>query len=369
MKFFISGLILCCALAAQTTIPKPLEIYVVDVEGGKADLWVMPSGETLLVDTGSPGGQDARRILEVMAAAHVSKIDNLLLTHYHSDHVGGLQELAPQIPPISHFFDHGPTVEDGLDGRQPEMVPGFQAAYAKLYSKAQHTVLKVGDRIPLPGVDWRIVTSAGKLMRTALPGGGKANQSCQGAERETDRHDPENGQSAGSVITFGRFRAVDLGDLTSDREYDLMCPKNPIGKVDVYFVSNHGMDNASTPELVHAIEPRVAVIQNGPRKGATVNTLKTLYSSPGLQSIWQLHWAERSGMEYNPAGIYIANVESAERLAKLLLGPPTVPGHAGMGADPDDKARWLKLSVQPSGAFTIENSRDGFTRTYLPSRR
>ena len=105
--------------AAQRTSSKPLEIYVVDTEGGKADLWVTPSGQTLLIDAGNPGGRDTDRIVEVMAAAGVKRIDYLLLTHYHSDHVGGVQELVKRIPPITHFLDHGPTVEDGINGHQP----------------------------------------------------------------------------------------------------------------------------------------------------------------------------------------------------------------------------------------------------------
>ena len=120
-------------LIARQTPSKPLEIYVVDTEGGKADLWITPAGQTLLIDAGSPGARDADRILEVMAAAGVTKIDYLLLTHYHVDHVGGVQELATRVPAIARFLDHGPTVEDGAEGHQREQVPGFQAAYAELF--------------------------------------------------------------------------------------------------------------------------------------------------------------------------------------------------------------------------------------------
>ncbi len=240
-------------LAAQGTSSKPLEIYVVDVEGGKADLWVTPSGQSLLVDTGSPGGRDTDRIMEVMKAAGVTKLDYLLLTHYHVDHVGGVQELVSRLPPIAHYLDHGPTVEDGKDGHQREQVAGFQAAYAELYGKAQHTVLKPGDRIPIPGLDWRIVTSAGEFITTPLPGGGQPNPACAGTTRETVARDPENGQSVGSVVSFGAFRALDFADLTKDVEHDLMCPNNPIGTVDLFFASNHGSNNANSTEFIHGI--------------------------------------------------------------------------------------------------------------------
>jgi beta-lactamase superfamily II metal-dependent hydrolase len=351
--------------AAERKSTKPLEIYVADVEGGKADLWVTPSGQTLLIDTGSPGGRDSARILQMMQEAGVKQIDNVLLTHYHSDHVGGLQELVTHIPPVKHFYDHGATIEDGLNGHQPEMVPGFQAAYAKIYAKAQHTILKPGDRIPIAGLDWRIVTAGGKITKTPLAGAGKPNASCEGQQRTGDNHDPENGQSVGSVISFGRFRAVDLGDLTTDKEYDLMCPNNPIGKVDLYFVSNHGLDNASTPEFVHGIQPRVAIDQNSLHKGATLQTLKTLYSSPGLESIWELHWGAAAGIEYNSAGLFIANVEEPATLAKILTEPPTRPGQHGFHRSPPHTPAYLiKVSVRPGGTFTISNSRNGYSKTY-----
>jgi beta-lactamase superfamily II metal-dependent hydrolase len=364
--------------AAQHKSTKPLEIYVVDTEGGKADLWVTPSGQTLLIDTGNPGERDTDRIVQVMAAAGVKKIDYLLLTHYHSDHVGGLQELVKRIPPITHFLDHGPTVEDGVNGHQPEMVPGFQAAYAQIYSKAQHTVLKPGDRIPISGLDWRIVSSAGKVIKTALPGGGKPNPACAQAHRTFDPHDPDNGQSVGSVITFGRFRAVDLGDLTSDIEYDLMCPNDPIGTVDMYFVSNHGSNNASSPEFVHAIQPRVVILQNGPRKGGDVETFQTLYSSPGIQDIWELHWGYGAGIEYNSPGIFIANIDDPAKIANVLTTPPRPPGMRHTPPSPASRAErakaaahtpayWIKISVQTDGSFTVTNSRNGYGKTYAPA--
>jgi beta-lactamase superfamily II metal-dependent hydrolase len=270
------------ALAAQTPAPRPVEIFVVDTEGGKADLWVTPSGQTLLIDAGSPGGRDTDRILEVMNAAGVKQIDYLLLTHYHVDHVGGVQELVKRLPPIAHFIDHGPTVEDGADGHQREQVAGFQTAYADIYSKAQHLVVKPGDRLPIPGLDWRIVAAGGKVLKTPLPGGGRQNPECAGAQRQAEARDPENGQSVGSIVTIGAFRALDFGDLTRDVEFDLVCPGNPVGTVDLYFASNHGSNNANSAALIHAVQPRAAIVQNGTNKGASVEMFQALRSTPGF---------------------------------------------------------------------------------------
>ena len=157
--------------SAQTKPAKTLDIYVTDTEGGKATLFVSPTGETVLIDTGNPGQRDLDRILAVIKEANVKQIDHLILTHYHVDHIGGLQELAKQIP-IKDFIDHGPSVEPR------EQVQGFQAAYAELYAKAKHTVAKPGDKVLVGGLDWRIVTSAGKAITAPLPGGGKPNPLC-----------------------------------------------------------------------------------------------------------------------------------------------------------------------------------------------
>ena len=173
---------------------KPLEIYIVDTEGGKSDLYVLPSGETVLLDGGNPGTRDVDRLQEVMAAAGVTKIDYMLLTHYHVDHVGAVQEIVKRLPPIGTFIDHGPTVEGGVDGQQREQVAGFQAAYAEIYGKAKHIVVKPGDKLPIPGVDWRIATAGGKVIKTPLvPTAGKPNPACANVQRPTEARDPENG--------------------------------------------------------------------------------------------------------------------------------------------------------------------------------
>ena len=340
---------------------KPLEIYVVDVEGGKADLWVTPTGQTLLIDTGSPGGRDTDRIQEVMAAAGVHEINYLLTTHYHVDHAGGLQELVKRIPPIGHFLDHGPTVEDGAEGHQREQVPGFQAAYAEIYGKSQHTVLKVGDKIPLPGVDWRIVTSAGKVTKTSLPGGGKPSAECAGVARPEISRDPENAQSVGSVISYGGFRALDFGDLTGNIEYDLVCPSNPIGTVDLFFASNHGLAGANIPPFVHTIAPRVVIVQNSAGKGASIDMFKAMRTSRGLEDIWTLHWGNAAGIEWNSPGALIANGTDPATLAAVLTAP-AAPTRGG--GPPHAPAYWVKISVERDGSFTVTNSRNSFSRSY-----
>ena len=324
--------LLVSAPGAQTRpvkVAKTFDFYVIDVEGGAATLFVTPTGETAMIDSGNPGPRDLDRIMAVLTEVGVKEIDYLISTHYHVDHIGGMQELAKRIP-IKHFVDHGPNSEER------EQVAGFQAAYAELYGKAKHTVVKPGDKLPITGVEWRIVTAAGKAIKTPLPGsgGGKPNAACADFKPKDANPLDENGQSVGSVIWFGKFRLIDLGDLLWNREFDLMCPTNPIGTVDLYIVSHHGTDPSGSKALVHGLEPRVAISQNGTRKGGTLQTAQTLYSSPRFEDHWQMHWSYNVGTEYNPAGLFIANIDEPSVIAAVLTAPPSLAGGAPAGAAP-----------------------------------
>jgi beta-lactamase superfamily II metal-dependent hydrolase len=395
----VLGVALVAGLLAQTPAGKTLDIYVADTEGGKAALFVTPSGETVLIDAGNPGPRDHDRIAAMFEHAGVKDIDHLILTHYHVDHVGGVAELAKRFP-IAHFVDHGPTVEP------KEQVQGFQDAYAALYKAAKHTVVKPGDRVPVAGLDWRIVTAGAAAIKTALPGAGQANAECASFAKK-DANVDENNQSVGSVVTFGQFKLIDLGDLMWNNEFDLVCPRNMVGNVDLYMVTHHGLDASGSPALVRGVRPRVAVMQNGTRKGGTPNTLQTLRSSPGFEDVWQLHWSYNAMIEHNPPGVFIANVDDLPTIAGILTAPPPAPrggggggggggaqaaapaaapqapgtapaqgaaggGGAGGGrqgrgggAAAHSPAYWIKISVEPSGTFTVTNSRNNFSKTYV----
>lgn len=379
LAFLPSFVLWTAAGSAQTKPAKTLDIYYIDTEGGLSALYVSPAGESLLIDTGNPGGRDSGRILDALHAAGVQQVDHMLLTHYHSDHVGGLQELSKQIP-IKHFYDHGPSSEP------KEQVPGFQAMYAELTAKAAHTVVKPGDRIPLAGASVIVVTAAGQTLKTPIkgaPGAGKPNPACADFKpRDESRVDPDNHQSVGVVVSVGKFRTVNLGDFTYNREQQLMCPTNPIGTVDLYMTSHHGIDQSGSPALVHGLRPRVAVMNNGTRKGGAVPTMMTLYTSPGLENVWQLHWAYAAGLELNAPSLFIANVEDAATMANVLQNPPPTfgqapargagaPGAAGRPGGPGGgrgghtgPAFLIKVSAQADGSFTVTNTRNNFSKTY-----
>jgi competence protein ComEC len=348
---------------AQTAPVQTLDIYVIDVEGGNATLFVAPSGESLLIDTGNAGPaavRDADRIVAAARVAGVTRIDTLITTHWHGDHFGGMAELAARLP-IQHFVDHGPNVQPAAATDE------FLAKiYPQLYARAKHTVAKPGTRISLAGVDVLVVTSAGATISDALPGAGSANPYCSSFKPgENNAEDP---MSVGTYVRFGKFRTLHLGDLTKNKEFALMCPNNRIGTVDVLLGLHHGVDTSNSEVLVHALRPRVAVMNNGTRKGGQPDVMRTLHSSPGLEDLWQMHFSQLSGQEYTVPGMFIANVLD-EPLAAMAVAPIAAP--PGPNAPPppahNGTAYWIKVAARADGTFTVTNGRNGFSKVYAAS--
>jgi competence protein ComEC len=332
MKPFLALLPLVFALPAPLpAAEKPLDVYFVDVEGGQATLFLSPSGESMLIDTGWDGfnGRDADRIAAVAKLAGIKQIDFLVITHYHADHVGGVPQLAARIP-IKNFVDHGALLEPGQEK--------IYNAYTKAREAGHHLEVKAGDTVPIKGIDVKVLSAAG----SGIAGAGKPNPYCTDPQtRPVDAS--ENARSVGSLISYGNFRMIDLGDLTWNKEYELMCPNNKVGTVDVYVVTHHGMNMSGHPAIVNALHPRVAIMNNGARKGGTPEAWTTVHAAPGIQDIWQLHYAVAGGAKTNAAEENIAN-----------------PSEEG------DMGHWLKLSAQPDGVFTVTNGRTGSSKTYKP---
>ncbi|MCU1261604.1 MAG: beta-lactamase domain protein [Bryobacterales bacterium] len=333
MKSILAFLAFLCAFPAAAA--KPLDVYFVDVEGGQATLFVSPSGQSMLVDTGWAGfnNRDADRIAAVAKLAGIKQIDYLVTTHYHSDHVGGVPQLSAKLP-IRNFVDHGALLEPAQEK--------LYSAYTAVRDSGKHIEAKPGETIPIKGIDVKVLSAAGNEITSALPGAGQPNPYCKDPQaRPVDT--TENARSLGTLITYGKFRIIDLGDLTWNKEYELVCPNNKVGTVDVYLVTHHGMNMSSHPAIVDALHPRVAIMNNGARKGGTPEAWTTIHDAPGIQDIWQLHYAVAGGSKTNAAEELIAN-----------------PSEEG------DKGNWLKLSAQPDGVFTVTNGRTGFSKTYKP---
>jgi beta-lactamase superfamily II metal-dependent hydrolase len=357
---------LLVAFPAAQTRARNLQIYLVDVEGGNATLFVSPAGESVLIDTGNGGAaaaRDADRIMAAVKEAGLARIDHLITTHWHGDHFGAMAELAGRLP-IRHFIDHGASVQ-----RQAAADEFLEKVYPTLYAKAKHTVAQPGDRIPVDGLDWRIVASGGKVIKSALAGGGKPNPYCA-TFKPQDPDPTENAQSVGSVVAFGSFRAVHLGDLTWNKEFELMCPANPIGTVDLSVVSHHGQAISNAEVLVHAIQPRVAILNNGTRKGGQPAAMNVLFTAPRLEDLWQAHFSQLSGQEYTVPGTFIANhVDDQPAAMPLAAFTPPSGGAAPPPPVHNGQAYWIKVVAENDGSFTVTNQRNGFTKKYEAAAR
>ena len=333
MRKLLAGFLLLAA-AQLVHAARNLEVYSIDVEGGQATLIVSPSGESMLIDTGWGGfnKRDADRIVAAAKSAGVKKIDYLLITHYHSDHVGGVPQLAEKIP-ILNFVDHGPSVEDSKQAQV--LVNGYTA----FRDKGRHLEVKPGDAVPVKGLDVTVVTAGGKAIDKPLAGAGQPDPDCSSFQMK-DVDPSENAQSVGVLIAYGNFRMLDLGDLTWNKEKDLVCPVNKIGPVDLYVASHHGLAQSNSPQLLHAIKPKVALINNGARKGGDPSAWQIIHDTPGLQDIWQIHFAVAGGKDHNAADPFIANV------------------------DETCEGKGIRIEAMKDGSFKLINSRNKFEKIY-----
>ena len=327
-----------------------LQIYWIDVEGGAATLIVSPSGESLLLDTGFPDAdRDAKRIYAAAQKAGLKQIDNLVISHWHRDHEGGLAALAKMIP-IGKFFDHG----DGVEPVDKVRLDDYKAV-----AGGKRTIVKPGDKIPLKGADVLVVSSEFTLLPQPVNGGGP-NPLCADAAQMAPAA-PENQRMVGVLVTFGAFTFLDLADLDWQKEMELSCPVNKVGRVSLYQTSRHGsFDGAGAPAFLGAISPQVIVVNNGPRKGLgqsddrvkplepaapyEKNSYLRMAKLPGLEGIWQGHLSLLDkDPSHNTTPDMIANFEeTAECQGNLITA-----------------------SVAPDGKFTLTNGRNGFSKSYV----
>jgi len=318
---------------AQAPAGKTLDIYFIDVEGGQATLYVSPSGQSMLVDAGYPGfgGRDAGRIVAAAKQAGLSRIDYMVVTHYHGDHVGGVPELAARMP-IGTFVDHGPTSERG------QKIDALMQPYLQARGKGRHLEVKVGDRIPVDGLDVRVVTSNAALLSVPLEGGGAPNPLCANFIPMKDETS-DDAYSVGTVTAYGGFRIINLGDLSWNQEYGLVCPTNRIGTVSALLATQHGDEETGSPAFVYALRPKAVFTNNGPKKSVVGPLVRTVAAAPRPMDLWQLHQSFL-GEQLNVTEPFIANLGET------------------------DAGHWLKVSARADGSFSVTNSRTGETKAY-----
>jgi competence protein ComEC len=331
--FFLS------ALRARAEEPT-LDIYWIDVEGGGGTLIITPARESILIDTGWPWAPSAARIRDAATNAGVSRIDYLILTHFHIDHFGGAAPLA-KLMPIGTVLDNGVPEHDPDGGDDERFLTAikpyreFKAERRKVIQPGETLPLKQAGSIPL---SLRFMGARQHFVHP--PGMGGPNSLCAEATRqEPDRTD--NANSAVSLLQFGSFKFYDGGDLTWNMEGEMVCPTNSIGQVDVYQVDHHGMDISNNPLLIRSLAPTVSVMNNGAHKGGAKATVATLRGVTSIQTMFQLHHDLRGGTEFNTDDQYIANLEEK------------------------CEGNCIKCSVDSSGkSYTISIPAKGFAKTY-----
>ena len=353
------------SLAALLALPAAardtaLQMVPVDVEGGGGTLFVTPDGKSLLIDTGNPEGAtrvtgdnpSSARIQKAAEALGVKKIDTLIITHYHIDHIGGLEGLLKRMP-IGTIIDHGPNRETtastqpgapqiDLKNPPPNSTAAGYNRYLELIKGHKHIVAKAGDVFHIGAMTVTVVMADAKPIAKPLPGAGEDNPSCAGMEGMANNGGEENARSTASVISYGKARIAAFGDLTWDREKDLFCPIDRVGKVDVYLATHHGTALSGSPAAVNALAPIVAIVGNSARKGADAARMKTIKASPRIQDVWQLH-TTTVAPDANVDPAMIANLD---------------------GDQSKDKAYDLRLRIEKDGKITVINDRTGFNKSY-----
>jgi len=337
MRFMLICL-LTLLLVSLASAAETLDIYIIDTCGGKAVILLTPAGETMLIDAGYPrkDGRDTNRIVAAAHALGIKQFDYIVATHYDTDHSGNIPQVDVQIPGRI-FIDHGeilPTANEQDKKRYSEQ-------YLKTIGDRKRMSVKPGDTIPMKELKVTVVTSGGDALSNPLPGAGQSNEFCAKATKPDYKDNSDNAASVGLLFEFGNFRMLDLADLLNTIEYNLMSPNNPIGAVDLFMVSHHGFKISNSQFLVHALRPKVAIMNNGARKGGEPEVLDILKSSAGLQDLWQLHYSI-SGKDKNVSEDFIANLE--EKCEGNLI----------------------KVSAQRNGTFTVTNTRNNYSKTYKP---
>jgi competence protein ComEC len=326
------------AAAASVRASGNLRIVWIDVDGGAATLVVAPGGESLLIDAGWPGERDAARIARAAAAEGVERIDHLVVTHFHTDHWGGVADLA-RVLPIARIYDRG-LPDAGTRGVDRRIKPELRAAYLAT-TKGGSTVLAAGDTLPLAGVTVSVLCANARVA--GEPTDAAQTRPCRASPAHPPRPDDEtdNALGLGLLLTLGDFEFLVLGDLTWNVEHKLACPEDRIGAVDVYQASHHGFDDASHPALLAAARPTVAVIANGAEKGCSPDVVTRLRALPELADLFQLHRNVTTGPEANTAPELVAN------------------------DDEDCDGHPIRLTLDPAGkSYTVEVPSKGTARTY-----
>jgi len=276
--------------------------------------------------------------------------------------------------PIKHFIDHGPNQQPA-----PNADEFLSKIYPGLIANAKHTVAKVGDKIDMKGLDIQVVTSNGNTLKTPLAGAGAAEPLLRQLSRTARPTSKIRCPSRAHHLR--QFRTMHLGDVPKGKEFELMCPVNRIGTIDAFLGLHHAVNTSTSPVIMHATRPRVAIVNNGTRKGAQPDVMQVIFSSPGFEDLWQIHFSQLSGQEYTVPGMFIANHTDAEMAAQpgaatsgaatSAAAMPVCPDRCACARSqytaatrPQRQSLLDQALAKTDGSFSVTNARNGFTKNY-----
>ena len=357
----LAGVLAAAGAGQATAAANELKIISIDAEGGASTLYITPDGHSMLIDAGwsaRPGGPGrtpdaparaptpatAQAVVAAMKANGLTKLDYLLTSHFHIDHISGVPALAAAVP-IGAFIDHGPNRELALEG-PPGGPPGGTGneAYRATIAGKTHIVMKAGQTLKLGEMSFTAIDSDREIVNRRLGPAVATDPGCQSLTYKADDGGEENVRSLGLLIQWGATRMLTLGDTTWDFEAKLVCPTNLIGPVDVMMSSNHGSDASNSPVLLNSVKPRVVIVNNGAQKGGDGAVLDRLTGLTPKPAVWQVHFATRSP-DKNVAEDQIANLAGTDDVNPLVI------------------------TLDKRGGITVQNPRNGFTKTYVKGAR
>ena len=374
MRKFLAAALLTSALIVPAAAQQgTLKVVSIDVEGGGGTLFVTPEGKSLLIDTGWPGGygllpspdgakNSAERIVAAAKKLGVTKLDYVIITHYHMDHVGGAMELV-KLMPVDTFIDHGPNVEHLPPGvKDDPQLPGgapdiLYPKYLEATKSSKHIVAKPGQVIQIGSMTDTIVSSNGVTLSKPLKGAGQPIAACNTAEAKSEKDigGEENRRSVASLLSFGKVSIALFGDLSWDKERELSCPAGKLGHVNLLIATQHGSNISSNPASIADMHPDIVLMGAGGKKGGDEASIKTYKASPGLMALWQTH-DSYAHPEWTSDKNFVAN-----------LNPPAsaVAAQAkSLFSVPPDKGNAIHAEITTDGKITMTNDRNGFSKTY-----
>jgi len=298
---FITVVFLSTSVTVAADDDRYLRIIHLNVGQGDATLVIGPDGTTVLIDAGEPKYAKSS-IKPALTTLGVSRLDYIIATHFHRDHIGGFEHLGDFTDASTVIYDRGDCVGEAGCFAPPKLTTpsGRSTTYGKYLTALKGSYKRVGMDTPT------ISLGAGATIRFVAAGG-----AVWGETVSTAGSDDENAQSVALVITHGGFSYFIGGDLTgggnSKRDVESVVA-SLVGNVDVYQSNHHGSPTSNNQLFLEALRPEVVVISVGDGnshhlpKRSVLNRFRALMDTHGLKRVFMTNDGNIGGVGPNHEG-------------------------------------------------------------------